>query len=128
MMSLLRQDGQVVEAILMFLIFTVGGTEQKLGAAMHGGPDSWSIKAPSIPVLAAHIKAALRRLELQEAEVAETISFREIELNPLRRTIRKRDQVLHLTPKEFDLVHYLMARAGIPVRHSELLRKIWGIE
>jgi two-component system KDP operon response regulator KdpE len=33
---------------------------------------------------------------------------------------------LHLTPKEFDVLEYLMSHAGIPVRHHELLRAVWG--
>jgi len=33
-----------------------------------------------------------------------------------------------LTPKEFDLLHYLMENAGMPVTHIKLLRAIWGPE
>jgi two-component system KDP operon response regulator KdpE len=33
---------------------------------------------------------------------------------------------VHLTPKEFDVLEYLMSHAGAPVRHEELLRAVWG--
>ena len=67
-------------------------------------------------------------MEVLEADAPGAISIGEIQLDPIRRTVRKRDHTLHLSPKEFDLLHYLMPRAGIPVRHAELLRKIWGVE
>jgi DNA-binding response OmpR family regulator len=52
----------------------------------------------------------------------------EIELDPIRRVVVKNRRRIRLSPTEFDLLHYLMARSGIPVRHAELLRKIWGLE
>ena len=35
---------------------------------------------------------------------------------------------MHLTPKQFELLHYLMANAGRPVPHAKLLRSVWGPE
>jgi two-component system KDP operon response regulator KdpE len=126
--TLLSLDGQVIEAVLMPLIFAVSVREHELDSATRGGPHNRIVKAPRLPELAAHIKAVLRRAELRDAKTSETISIRDIELDPSRRTVRKRDHILHLSPKEFDLLHFLMARAGVPVRHAELLRKIWGAE
>jgi two-component system KDP operon response regulator KdpE len=51
-----------------------------------------------------------------------------VELDPARRVVRKGDQVIHLTPKEFDLLHYLMAHAGLPVSHARLLQSVWGAD
>jgi two-component system KDP operon response regulator KdpE len=33
-----------------------------------------------------------------------------------------------LTPKEFDLLHYLMAHGGLPITHAKLLHAVWGAE
>jgi hypothetical protein len=112
---LLRIDGRVIEAVLVPLIFALSIQGHGPGAATRGGPDNCIVKTPSPPELAALIKAALWGVELHKADAAETISIREIELDPIRRTVRKRDHILHLSPKEFNLLHYLMARAGIPV-------------
>ncbi len=35
---------------------------------------------------------------------------------------------MRLTPKEFDLLHCLMANAGMPMAHAKLLRAVWGPE
>jgi len=121
-------DGRVIEDVILLLISLLSGEEYQSAAVMCGGADNYTIKVPSISELDARIRAALRRMEPQESEVPRAITIREIELDPIRRTVRRRDHLLHLSPKEFDLLHYLMARAGIPVRHAELLRKIWGVE
>ena len=35
---------------------------------------------------------------------------------------------VHLTPKEFDLLHYLMLHPGLPIARSRLLHVVWGSE
>jgi DNA-binding response OmpR family regulator len=57
-----------------------------------------------------------------------SIRIGEIELNPARRLVRKADGVIRLTPKEFDLLHYLMRHAGFPIAHGRILRAVWGAE
>ncbi len=52
----------------------------------------------------------------------------EIELDPERRMVKKSGNPVRLTPKEFELLHYLMAHAGVPITHSKLLHAIWGPE
>jgi DNA-binding response OmpR family regulator len=51
-----------------------------------------------------------------------------IELDPARRLVRKNSIPIHLTPTEFNLLHYLMLHAGLPMAHIRLLRAIWGVE
>jgi two-component system KDP operon response regulator KdpE len=40
--------------------------------------------------------------------------------------VRARGEEVRLTPKEFDLLRFLVAHAGKPVRHRELLQAVWG--
>ncbi len=56
------------------------------------------------------------------------IAIGAIELDAERRVVRKAGETLRLTPKEFDLLHYLMRRPGLPVAHVKLLRAVWGEE
>ncbi len=46
----------------------------------------------------------------------------------MRRIVNKAGSTLRLTPKEFDLLHYLMSHPGIPIAHTRLLQAIWGAE
>jgi two-component system KDP operon response regulator KdpE len=42
--------------------------------------------------------------------------------------VRKSGNLIHLTPKEFELLRCLMLRAGRPLTHARLLTSVWGAE
>jgi two-component system, OmpR family, KDP operon response regulator KdpE len=58
--------------------------------------------------------------------VPETLRAGDIELDPARRTVKECGHLVHLTPKEFDLTQQLMSHVGRPIRHTLLLRAVWG--
>jgi two-component system, OmpR family, KDP operon response regulator KdpE len=43
-----------------------------------------------------------------------------------RRYVAVRGKEVHLTPKEFEMLHYLVSHAGQTIRHRRLLQAIWG--
>ena len=47
-------------------------------------------------------------------------------MDPVKRLVHKAGTAVHLSPKEFDLLHYLMSHAGLPLMHPRLLRAVWG--
>jgi hypothetical protein len=51
-----------------------------------------------------------------------------LEVDFMLRKIRAGRKKVHLTPKEFDLLRYLVSQARRPVPHRELLRVVWGPE
>ena len=56
------------------------------------------------------------------------IRIGDIELDSARRRVRKNSALVHLTPTEFDLLHYLMLHAGLAMAHSRILGAVWGVE
>jgi DNA-binding response OmpR family regulator len=57
-----------------------------------------------------------------------SIRIGDIELDSARRRVRKKSDLVHLTPTEFDLLHYLMLHAGLAMAHSRILGAVWGVE
>jgi two-component system KDP operon response regulator KdpE len=116
---------------LQILMLTVRDGEADKVEALDAGADDYITKPFSIPELAARLRSAVRR-SATAADPASAgalpIVVGEVELDTERRTVRKRGSVLRLTPKEFDLLHYLMRHPGLPVAHSKLLRAVWGAE
>jgi two-component system KDP operon response regulator KdpE len=56
------------------------------------------------------------------------IRYGQIELDPVKYRVLKAGRLVHLTPKEFEMLHYLMMHPGEPIPHSRLLKSVWGPE
>ena len=113
---------------LGILMLTVRDSEEDKVTALEAGADDYITKPFNVRELTARIRAAVRRSRTTGSDPDAAIRIGNIELDPLRRVVRKRGEAIHLTPKEFDLLHYLMAHAGVPITHSRLLQAIWGPE
>ena len=92
-------------------------------------PDDYVTKPFHMRELTARVRAALRRTRLTTtADGEEVITVGDLSLNAARRLVQKAGTAIHLTPKEFDLLYYLMANRGLPITHARLLHAIWGPE
>ncbi|SPE31272.1 Transcriptional regulatory protein KdpE [Candidatus Sulfotelmatomonas gaucii] len=111
---------------LQILMLSVRDQEMDKIEALDAGADDYITKPFSIPELAARLRSAVRRSTTAEPDLAIPIKIGDIELDPARRIVCKAGAALRLTPKEFDLLHYLMSRPGLPVAHVKLLRAVWG--
>jgi len=113
---------------LQILMLTVRDMETEKIAAFDAGADDYITKPFSIPELTARLRSAVRRSTTASFATEMPIVIGAIELDPARRIVTKAGAVLRLTPKEFDLLYYLMSHAGIPISHTKLLQAVWGAE
>jgi two-component system, OmpR family, KDP operon response regulator KdpE len=113
---------------IAILMLTVRDSEEDKVAALDAGADDYVTKPFHIRELTARVRAAVRRAQALEDNPETSIRIGDIELDPARREVLKTGILIHLTPKEFDLLHYLMAHAGLPVTHGRLLNAVWGPE
>jgi two-component system, OmpR family, KDP operon response regulator KdpE len=112
-------------AILMLTIRS--GQDDQVGA-LDAGADDYIVKPFQIRELSARIRAALRRVQTPIGDNETRIHIGDIILDASRRYVEKAGQAVQLTPKEFDLLYYLMTHSGLPVNHSRLLTSVWGPE
>jgi two-component system KDP operon response regulator KdpE len=111
---------------LPILMLTVRDQDKEKVEALDLGADDYITKPFSIRELIARIRVAVRRVrEPIHAEDA-PIEIGDIRLDPTKHTVTKRGQAVHLTPKELDILNYLMSRAGQIVTYSKLLTAVWG--
>jgi two-component system KDP operon response regulator KdpE len=113
---------------IQILMLTVRNLEADKIAALDAGADDYITKPFSIPEIAARLRSAVRRTRTPHPPPDLPIAIGAVQIDPARRTVTKRGAVLRLTPKEFDLLHYLMRHAGMPIDHTRLLRAVWGSE
>jgi two-component system KDP operon response regulator KdpE len=113
------------------LMLTVRDSEDDKVEALDAGADDYITKPFQLRELTARIRAAMRWTRAAAPspdEAAAVLRVGDIELDPVRRTVKKASRPVHLTPKEFELTHQLMSYAGRPIPHSRLLNSVWGPE
>jgi two-component system KDP operon response regulator KdpE len=76
--------------------------------------------------LLARIRAALRRMPASPEAGPRLLMLDDLKVDFEARKVLVREAEVHLTPKEFDLLRYLVAHAGQPVPHRKLLQAVWG--
>jgi two-component system, OmpR family, KDP operon response regulator KdpE len=113
---------------LPVLMLTVRDRPEDKVEALEGGADDYVTKPFHVGELSARLRAALRRTNMASAPADHRIRIGDISLDPDRRTVHKGSYAVRLTPREFDLLRYLMVNAGRAIAHGRLLAAVWGPE
>jgi two-component system KDP operon response regulator KdpE len=122
-----RQLRRLLPRITILMLTVRDSVDDKV-QALEAGADDYVTKPFHIRELTARVRAAIRRAQALEDKPNAIISIGDIQLDPARREVHKAGSFIRLTPKEFDLLHYLMADAGLPITHGRLLNAVWGPE
>ncbi len=90
------------------------------------GADDYIPKPFSPRELVARMKAVLRRSE-PRSEPGDALVLGDIALRRDAREVRRADEPVELTAKEFDLLAHLMEHPGIVFSREQLLDRVWGM-
>lgn len=107
------------------IMLTVRDSEKDKVDALDAGADDFVTKPFSTPELMARIRAALRRLPAT-ASTNEPIRVGSLVIDFVARSVSNAGRVVHLTPKELDLLRYFTQHTGEVVTHRQLLQSVWG--
>ncbi|MGD0579659.1 MAG: response regulator transcription factor [Bryobacteraceae bacterium] len=108
------------------IMLTVHDAEADKVAALDAGADDYVTKPFSTPELLARIRAALRRQPSAGEGAPESILLEEVEIKLATRRVVVQGRESRLTPKEFDLLQYLLANPNVAIPHTRLLQAVWG--
>jgi two-component system KDP operon response regulator KdpE len=111
---------------MAIIMLTVSNSERDKVAALDAGADDYVTKPFSTPELLARIRAALRRLPAPPETGLESVHLEKVEINLATRRVISKGREIRLTPKEFDLLHYLITNPNVPIPHAKLLQAVWG--
>jgi DNA-binding response OmpR family regulator len=105
------------------IVATARGTEEDIVRSLDAGADDYVVKPYGGAQLDARIRAVLRRTAEPTEDPVIEVGGLLVDRRARRASVDGND--LDLTPREFDLLHYLAARAGTVVTKQELLVEIW---
>lgn len=92
------------------------------------GVDDYVVKPFSPKELLARIKAVLKRGGTSDEPKIEKICFEGLEINITGREVTIDGKTAQLTPKEYDLLFYLVRNKGIALSREKLLEEVWGYD
>lgn len=92
------------------------------------GVDDYIVKPFSPKELMARINAVLSRFKAASHSNQTTLKFDGLEINIPARTVSVDGKKVELTPKEYDLLFYLVENKNIALSRDKLLSDIWGYD
>ena len=107
------------------IVLSVRANDQMKVTALDEGADDYLTKPFSMPELLARVRAQLRR-NLETQPVATHLEIGDFIIDTDAHTVSIRAHVVHLTPKEFDLLLVFARSPERVLTHKVLLRAVWG--
>jgi len=95
------------------------------------GADDYVIKPFAIEELLARLRAVLRRVDLESeynSSKQTTVSYRYLVIEKENRVVRRGDEIIELTKREYELLLTLMENVNVVLARDVLLKEVWGYE
>lgn len=121
-----RQSGNKIPIILLTARDTV---PDKVSGFEHGAND-YITKPFAVEELLARVRNILRIFEQQnkEAEQADTIVLGDLTIELRSRKVTRKDNVIELTPREFELLVFLIENVNVEKSREDILSEVWGYD
>ena len=107
------------------IMLTARGEEADRVVGLELGADDYVVKPFSAREVVARIRAVLRRAQAPEPADDSALEVADVHLDPARREVTLRGDVLELSRKEFELLQLLMRNAGSVVTRERLIDEVW---
>jgi DNA-binding response OmpR family regulator len=107
------------------LVLTAKDGDLDEAEALDTGADDYLTKPFSFPVLVARIRALLRRTT---GRTPTPVEVGDLRIDPGERRAWRADALLSLTAREFDVLEFLVRRAGQVLRKEEILAGVWDYD
>jgi len=108
------------------IVLSVKGEESIKVQALDAGADDYVTKPFSVNELMARVRAAFRRASNADQQEVPVIEIGDFRIDIAGRTVEVKSHEVRLTPKEFDVLVYLVRHPEKVVTHRALLSAVWG--
>ncbi|MDD4851082.1 MAG: response regulator transcription factor [Gemmiger sp.] len=110
------------------IMLTARSEEYDKLAGLEGGADDYVVKPFSPRELVARVKAVLARTMPRAQDDSSVYSFGDLHIDTASHSVKIAGQEAALTPKEFDLLVFLVSNKGIALSREKILQKVWNYD
>ncbi|CVK15195.1 MAG: response regulator transcription factor [Apibacter sp.] len=107
----------------IIILTALGTTDDKI-EGFEAGADDYLVKPFEMRELIARIKAILKRVSKNKSGYI--LKFCDLEMNLQTKIVKRSDQELNLTLKEFKLLEFLLKNQGRVISRTEIAQKVWN--
>jgi DNA-binding response OmpR family regulator len=112
------------------LMLTARDTEPDKVIGLESGADDYLTKPFGVREFMARVTSVVRRASGSLSEPEETatgvVTSADLTIDPDRREVRVRGELVDMTKQEFDILYLLASRRGIVFSRAALIDKVWG--
>ncbi|HET7221479.1 MAG TPA: response regulator transcription factor [Vicinamibacterales bacterium] len=117
------RDIRARKTSLPVLMLTAKDSIEDRVTGLDSGADDYMAKPFALAELAARLRALLRRGAPRE----NVLRVADLQMDTIRRSVRRADRPIDLKPKEYALLEFLMRHSGRPVTRSLIIEHVWNI-
>ncbi len=110
--------------IPILMLTALGTTDDKV-EGFDAGADDYLVKPFEFRELKVRVRALLKRAENSVAHSSPILSCHDLELDTVAKVVKRGGTTIRLTPKEFNLLHYMLQHAGRVLSRDEIAEKVW---
>ncbi|MGF1491790.1 MAG: response regulator transcription factor [Microcoleaceae cyanobacterium] len=123
----LCQEMQSRTSVFVLMLTSLTGEADKI-RGFDKGADDYITKPFGLAELGARVKAILKRQRSITDNEPRSLTYGDILIDPARREVHIKDQMIQLSALEFDLLYCLASKPGRAWRRSELLQAVWDYD
>jgi DNA-binding response OmpR family regulator len=121
----LRSDPRTARVPVVMLTAKLEAADRIAGLEV--GADDYVTKPFNLRELVLRVEAVLRRVR-GEGGASTLVGYDGLVLDPDARTVTVEGDEIHLTQREFDLLHFLLTHPNRVFKRGELLRQVWDYD
>lgn len=122
--ELCREIRKIHAGVPILMLTALGTTDDKLDG-FDAGADDYMVKPFDFRELIARIRALLKRQKEPNSLLQDSLICADLRIDLNRKEVWRGDVLLHLSPKEYKLLVYLVENAGRVIARTEIAEKVW---